>query len=91
MYCNKCGNKIEEGTQFCSKCGNSVSNNNVNEKNKNNNKKKWSMWYILVIIVGVIIGIAIIGKLVDNSIQKTNEKNIRSLRGISCVEFIEKI
>ena len=40
MYCQKCGNKIEEGTQFCSKCGNQVSNNNINRISEEEEKRK---------------------------------------------------
>ena len=88
MYCQKCGNKIEEGTQFCSKCGNQVSSNSVNGTDKNNNKKKWSIW---VIIAGIIIGIICVkglATIIENSQQRTFEKNKRN---ISCVEFIEII
>lgn len=88
MYCSKCGNKLEEGTQFCNKCGNLVTNNNVNEKNKNDNKKKWSIW---VIIAGIIIGIICVkglATIIENSQQRTYERNLRNM---GCVEFIEKI
>lgn len=30
MFCSKCGNNIENGTQFCSKCGEPVLNNQAN-------------------------------------------------------------
>lgn len=37
MYCNKCGNKLEEWDAFCSKCGNrigySYSGNELEEPN----------------------------------------------------------
>ena len=26
MYCNKCGNQIEQNQKFCSKCGNVIEN-----------------------------------------------------------------
>ena len=24
MFCNKCGNKVEDGTVFCTSCGNQI-------------------------------------------------------------------
>ena len=90
MYCSKCGNKIEEGTQFCNKCGNKIEiNTEIEEKNRDGkSKSQCSIW---VIIVGIIIGIVCVkglATIIQNSQQRTFNKYRES---ISCIEFIEKI
>lgn len=37
MFCNKCGNKLNDGHQFCNKCGTEVS---IKEQNKENQNKE---------------------------------------------------
>ncbi len=37
MYCNKCGNKLNEDAKFCDKCGKKVSNKDFNIQQKCNN------------------------------------------------------
>ena len=39
MYCSKCGNKIEEDTQFCNRCGNPVKIDRNNEQEKESQEK----------------------------------------------------
>lgn len=44
MYCNKCGNELEEGVIFCNKCGTKVgekSNTDERKVKKQNNKTHW--------------------------------------------------
>ena len=60
MFCNKCGNKVEEGTVFCTSCGNQIVTEEVKPvaipeapitqpvKNKSNKFLK-----ILLLIVGI--------------------------------------
>lgn len=72
MYCSKCGNKIEEGTQFCSKCGNSVSNNNVNRISEEEEKRKRNIKTIIV-CVAVIAILFITIQLIVNSANNASE------------------
>lgn len=38
MYCNKCGNKINDEMRFCSKCGNYIGDNYLKNNTTSNNK-----------------------------------------------------
>ena len=39
MYCNNCGEKIKEGSDFCQNCGTKISNNGVQRNNSTNSFK----------------------------------------------------
>lgn len=59
MYCNKCGNKLEDDMLFCNKCGNKAIN--ISEEENIGNKKKSSKVFIIIVIIlfistGVYIG-----------------------------------
>ena len=69
MYCQSCGNKLNEGEKFCTKCGNSVDaevvqNNNVST-NVGKKKIKWRIPitlflcsmvnYLLISILNIVI------------------------------------
>ena len=66
MYCNKCGNELDDKSEFCSKCGTKIGN--VNEQNVSKNKKHFVI--PLCIIVAIVIGICVF-----ISISFTNYKN----------------
>lgn len=46
MFCNKCGNEINENNNFCPVCGNNITQTNSKETNlsKNNNKYQESIY-----------------------------------------------
>lgn len=69
MYCQKCGNKIEEGTQFCSKCGNPVNGEAVDEQEE---KRKRNIKTIIV-CVAVIAILFITIQLIVNSANNASE------------------
>lgn len=71
MYCQKCGNKIEEGTQFCSKCGNSVSNNNVKGISEEEKRKRNIKTIIVCVAVIVVLFVAI--QLIVNNANNASE------------------
>ena len=63
MYCNKCGNKVNDNQLFCNKCGNKLIYNkpkeNTNYKMQNNFNRKTSVILpigITIIIIALIIG-----------------------------------
>ena len=56
MYCNKCGNKLEDDMAFCNKCGNKVINISVVEKN-GNTKAVSKVFIIIVIILSISTGV----------------------------------
>ena len=80
MFCNNCGNKIEEGNKFCNNCGTKVEIsepvvNNTNNVNKNGSGKKALLITLISILsVGVLVGIFFLvkGLFIDNgsSIEK---------------------
>lgn len=59
MYCNKCGNEIDEKSEFCSKCGTKIKqDNSINEKKttiKKNNKGNKIFLIILIILIHLIL------------------------------------
>lgn len=59
MYCNKCGNEIDDKSEFCSKCGTKTGqNNSVNEskvKIKKNNKGNKILLIILLLLIHLIL------------------------------------
>lgn len=70
MYCNKCGNKLEDGMKFCNKCGNKIGENkaennkvegtiyNKNIKVEREEKKvTWKRVFVISLIVTVLIAI----------------------------------
>ena len=56
MYCSKCGNKIEEDTQFCNRCGNPVKIDRNNEQEKERNEREhWTKNWKKILISSIII------------------------------------
>ena len=72
MYCNKCGNKLEDDMKFCNKCGNSVVTNNVENVSYNKdikieeNKKKITWKKVFVISLATTIILLIFSPFADN-------------------------
>lgn len=65
-FCTKCGESINEGADFCLKCGNQVTNKTQN------NKKKFPVWAIILIVaVGIFTIIGVIIALTANTIDST--------------------
>ncbi len=54
MYCNKCGNEIDEKSEFCNKCGNKI---NQSSKTEQKNKKEMSkgMRIFIIVLLSIII------------------------------------
>ncbi len=67
MYCNKCGNKVDDNQQYCNKCGNrliyNIPNEEINNQRFNSNdytiKKNKSITIPVVIVIAIIILILI--------------------------------
>lgn len=60
MYCNNCGNKLNQGEIFCSNCGTRIqseviNNQGINKKTNNKLKKILSGLIILSIIIIILI------------------------------------
>ncbi len=58
MFCNKCGNFVEDNQQYCNKCGNYLENNAQKWQNDNYEYRKSNSKIVPVIII--IISIALI-------------------------------
>jgi len=54
MFCENCGNKIDETHKFCTKCGHSASVINEEEK-KPVTDKKWWLRFVKVIYISLYI------------------------------------
>ena len=76
MFCNKCGNKINEGASFCPNCGNPITPQPpipTPIKPKSSNKKLWIILGItggvllIAIVVAIIIAVNINNKPKSNS------------------------
>lgn len=79
MYCNKCGNKLEDDMKFCNKCGNKIKNT-VDIKKFSKYKK---FFYIFIIIViALILYVAFFNnrfqlKQINSNNQKIDEEQSR--------------
>lgn len=63
MFCNKCGNEVDQNQEFCNKCGNRlIYNDPINEEentsnyNNNINKRNIAIPILITIIIVLIIG-----------------------------------
>ena len=87
MFCNKCGNEVNQNQVFCNKCGNRLIYNaqNFNQDNTNNNTSVNNSNNIIIpILIAIIIILLIIGLgvFVINNNSKNNyyfsESNIEN-------------
>lgn len=82
MYCNKCGNKLEDDMVFCNKCGNRIENTNEAEKNNKNDidskissnkkntttQKRSKHYFLLAILILIFIFIiAVIMRIINST------------------------
>ena len=70
MYCEKCGNKLDDDSKFCDKCGTVIETTDNIKKSKDNVFKKFILPLILVtlFIILIFIGVNLI-------LNKHNEKS----------------
>lgn len=82
MFCNKCGNEVEQNQGFCNKCGNRlIYNTPINEKendinhntNYNNNVNNRNI--AIPILITILIIVLIIGVFVYFIISNNNKNN----------------
>lgn len=81
MYCNKCGNKVEQNQQYCNKCGSRIfydaKNNineriydpaqyNINDKTVNHNRNIIIIIITIVIVLMIVVGMGIYSIKLDN-------------------------
>lgn len=92
MYCEKCGNKLTEDSNFCDKCGYhiseslaSITDTSVEQNITPNKYDKKALWVILV-IVGVLIVIGIFSDSSNNSNSKTEQTNNSSTANLKPLE-----
>lgn len=87
-YCKNCGNEIEEGALFCAKCGQRIDtvqaqSSVTNSANQTQNRGNKNLLLIIIgiaavfLIVTVVFGILILGKLGDKD-NGNNENNEQS-------------
>ena len=78
MYCNKCGNEVDENQRYCNKCGNYLSynmQNNTNNNRNNNTNIKNNLKMIIIIIIMIIIACGLVSvtiKIVKSLNTKEN-------------------
>lgn len=56
MYCENCGNKIQDGYKFCTKCGNSTDGStkgNVGTSSKQSHSEAW--WFRLLKVLYIVL------------------------------------
>lgn len=58
MFCENCGNKIQDGYKFCTKCGNSTISNSSKSSSRLNNNEVW--WIRLLKVLYIIIHIPLL-------------------------------
>ena len=87
-YCTKCGEIINEGQLFCGKCGAKIENQEVNQRQKSDEKvnkgtksKSKKKYIIGIISVAIIIVVAI---LINNSIEAEKQAEARN-------EYLESV
>lgn len=80
MFCNKCGNEVDQNQEFCNKCGNRLIYNapiedeeNSNNYNYNTNVNKRNI--AIPILITILIIVLIIGVFVYFIISNNNKNN----------------
>lgn len=54
MYCNKCGNEIDEKSKFCNKCGNKIEQSSkTRQKNKKETSK--STRILIIVLLSIVV------------------------------------
>lgn len=57
MFCNKCGNELNDGAKFCPKCGASFQ---TTEKTKEKEKKKFHLGrFIVIACICILVGMVV--------------------------------
>jgi len=60
MFCNKCGNKIDEDSKFCEKCGETVLKETVKTNNQTFHIKSGFPWWAKILLIIVIVFVSLI-------------------------------
>jgi hypothetical protein len=55
MFCEKCGNKIEESSKFCEKCGNRASQEIYRDESHYNKSELENKWWLRLMKVAYVI------------------------------------
>lgn len=58
MFCDKCGNELNEGASFCPKCGNKIEANiaaKASVPSQSKRKNKWRIVLMVAIVFGVLL------------------------------------
>lgn len=80
MFCNKCGNEVDQNQEFCNKCGNRLIyntpiNNEENNNNYNYNTNVNKRNIAIPILITILIIVLIIGVFVYFIISNNNKNN----------------
>ncbi len=76
MFCSKCGNEIDEKSEFCSKCGTKLKQNSKIEIKKKKETSKSTRIFIIVLLSIVILYFLIINIMnISNIGQRISEGN----------------
>ncbi len=86
MFCEKCGNKINDTDVFCEKCGAVVSGNGGNTQDKNTKgRNKFGIAAVITIIALIIAGVAVMTvggapqKIKINRMMKTAQRYLEEM------------
>lgn len=55
MFCDKCGNELNEGASFCPKCGNKIEANMAAEASVPSQSKRKNKWRIVLVVAIVLL------------------------------------
>lgn len=72
MFCQKCGNQVEENQKFCTKCGEKIVDSTLNKKQNNKLYDNWWFWIIIIIIIITVMSIATYNSKVNNGRENVN-------------------
>lgn len=76
MYCNKCGNEIDEKSKFCNKCGTKINQSSTTEKkNKKETSKPTRILIIVLLSIVVLYFFIMIIANISNIGQRVLEGN----------------
>jgi len=90
MFCQKCGTKLEEESNFCQKCGNSISQPYVsNSSSKENTIKYQEPGRGTLILVLGILSIVLLGPFVGIPAWVMGNKDLKKIRN-GIISFNEK-
>lgn len=79
MFCDKCGNELNEGASFCPKCGNKIEANMAAEASVPSQSKRKNKWRIVLMVAIVFLIIVFFYRTVINKKEGASVTNMTTV------------